>query len=1143
MKNKFLFLIIIACLLVNFSFAAASQGKVAYIVKSTLDFNGDETGIKNALINEGYNVSVFDDDDSINVVGYDLIIVGQDILDSRSIFDSKNKKTIFLSKSAAQRAGLSKASGFTADTGKVVITNITHQITDEFTLGERNIYTENGETGYLTGCKALNAESLIYKNYNYRSVLLILNKNAFLLDSGSCTKRNIPLNERNAFFGAYQASKWKSDAKTLFLNTVNWVLLGEDKDKDGYYSDDDCNDSNANIHPGATEIPYNHVNENCSDIMDLADVDKDGYCKLGYEIENATLQCNKETSSIGTDCNDNDASINPGAINSLKNCINEAPFLKSNLPNLTWNEDTNASLNLNLYFSDPDNDTLIYSVYDTSPDQNITVNIFNGIATFAVTENWNGNDWLIFKAEDSGGLYNISNNIILTVLAVNDAPVLQPIGDVYAVEGQIAEITAIATDPENDNLTYSINDTRFVKNASVFSWQTQIGNAGLYKVKVSVSDGNLSSNKDVNVNIIPKIVINEFVPNPLEGYDWVEVYNPSNKSVDLSTCILRDGTETNHLDLTGTISGKAFLAVDWDNKLNKESPDGDIIKLYCHDILIDEISYGKYDEGGVNNLDSIGDGKSAGRNPDGNDTDKKEDWQIFEHPTKNLPNNADMVLPIVTLISPANESLFNVRDVLFKFLTIDNTDELQCSLYLNNIVKSNRTAQNNTEEEFGVSNLADGNYLWNVKCSDGTNSVFANQSRSFNISAPDSPIINVILDKTVDEGILLQFTVSANDSDSDLSKLKFSIDNKPEGAEFTDNLNGSAIFSWTPSYNQSGIHYPIFIVKDETNLTSSQSMKITVRDVKAPPQFSDIDLCSNITPELEITIKEPDNGDKFKFGETIDAKVRIKNNANEDLDVDVTAYLYDTTEEKIIEDDKGSVDVDKGDSEDAELSIKVPDDIDEEDDYVIFVKAEGNGDFCNSKYVEIEIEREEDMVIIDSIKIIPQITYPGGDLDVSVKVKNIGSDEQNNVYIEITNTELGISEKSEEFDIEEYGEEDTVTKEFNIEIPEDADEGGYDLKATVYFSGENNSGTNGFDILKQAETSEGIGVLNLIKATTNGKEIILKIEPRGEVIEAEEKQAKLPETKLELGVWLNIILVIGIGLLIIVIAIVAARRK
>ncbi|MBU4124199.1 MAG: hypothetical protein KKI14_01920, partial [Nanoarchaeota archaeon] len=72
---------------------------------------------------------------------------------------------------------------------------------------------------------------------------------------------------------------------------------------------------------------------------------------------------------------------------------------------------------------------------------------------------------------------------------------------------------------------------------------------------------------------------------------------------------------------------------------------------------------------------------------------------------------------------------------------------------MNNIVKSNRTAQNNTEEEFGVSNLADGNYLWNVKCSDGTNSVFANQSRSFNISAPDSPIINVILDKTVDEGI------------------------------------------------------------------------------------------------------------------------------------------------------------------------------------------------------------------------------------------------------------------------------------------------------------------------------------------------------------------------------------------------------
>ena len=63
-------------------------------------------------------------------------------------------------------------------------------------------------------------------------------------------------------------------------------------------NDDDCDDTNREVHPGATEIPYNGVDDDCVG-GDLCDVDLDGYpAMLG--------SCN------GTDCDDNNGDVHPG---------------------------------------------------------------------------------------------------------------------------------------------------------------------------------------------------------------------------------------------------------------------------------------------------------------------------------------------------------------------------------------------------------------------------------------------------------------------------------------------------------------------------------------------------------------------------------------------------------------------------------------------------------------------------------------------------------------------------------------------------------------------------------------------------------------------------------------------------------------
>ena len=77
-----------------------------------------------------------------------------------------------------------------------------------------------------------------------------------------------------------------------------------DYDGDGYFEFDDCNEDDANINPGAEEIWYDGVDQNCDGMNDF-DADGDGFVPDEYYEEGSELP--------GGDCNDNDSTINPDA--------------------------------------------------------------------------------------------------------------------------------------------------------------------------------------------------------------------------------------------------------------------------------------------------------------------------------------------------------------------------------------------------------------------------------------------------------------------------------------------------------------------------------------------------------------------------------------------------------------------------------------------------------------------------------------------------------------------------------------------------------------------------------------------------------------------------------------------------------------
>ncbi len=77
-----------------------------------------------------------------------------------------------------------------------------------------------------------------------------------------------------------------------------------DLDGDGYYANQDCDDNNPNVHPGAVEITYNGLDDDCNSATLDNDLDNDGF-------------------PVPEDCDDNNPDINPNAVEIPDNDIDE----------------------------------------------------------------------------------------------------------------------------------------------------------------------------------------------------------------------------------------------------------------------------------------------------------------------------------------------------------------------------------------------------------------------------------------------------------------------------------------------------------------------------------------------------------------------------------------------------------------------------------------------------------------------------------------------------------------------------------------------------------------------------------------------------------------------------------------------------
>jgi len=204
------------------------------------------------------------------------------------------------------------------------------------------------------------------------------------------------------------------------------------------------------------------------------------------------------------------------------------PVINNSQDDFSIPEDTVDDSTINLYdwFIDINNDTLEFKC---KGNENISVTIFqeNGTVILIPKKDWNGKETLIFYANDS--VYEIFDNVTITVTPVNDPPgpavIITPEEGIKVENGTLLDFSGLCDDVDliyGDILTFNWSSNISGRIGSSENLTDIVLQPGQHRILLEVSDiAGETSRAMVNITILPEYIPMfdiklELVPNIVE---------------------------------------------------------------------------------------------------------------------------------------------------------------------------------------------------------------------------------------------------------------------------------------------------------------------------------------------------------------------------------------------------------------------------------------------------------------------------------------------------------------------------------------------------------------------------------------------------------------------------------------------------
>jgi len=247
----------------------------------------------------------------------------------------------------------------------------------------------------------------------------------------------------------------------------------------------------------------------------------------------------------------------------------------------------------------------------------------------------------------------------------------------------------------------------------------------------------------------------------------------------------------------------------------------------------------------------------------------------------------------------------------------------------------------------------------------------------------------------------------------------------------------------------------INIIAINSTIGSNQTKPITFSAVKSFCSLGEQG--SDLSVDVDINNKKGYGEDTEWYPlDEIEIDVDVENTGDDDIRKIVVQWcLYNPVSGKCILDDKEESFKLKEDGEKTvTLNFQLdPNDIDEDvDDYIFYVKVYskdvdfGEDALCTEFSENINVVRDNNFVVLNNVQL-PADASCDSEIEVSADVWNIGEDDENDVYVMLTNSELGIKEQID------IGDIDTLDKESfskTIKIPANSTSKTYLIKMVVF---------------------------------------------------------------------------------------------